>query len=65
MYSHEHASLSKVLFNDRCEYACLDEWCFITCLLEPFCAYVSALKGYDDMMLGLMLGYMMSWLGVC
>ena len=59
MHSHEHASLSRVLFNDRCEYDCLDELCLITCFFGPLCAYASALKGYDDMMPGFMLRYMM------
>ena len=32
MHSHEHASLSMVLFNDRCEYACL-----MGCALSRVC----------------------------
>ena len=51
MHSHEHASLSRILFNDRCEYACLDELCLIICLFEPFNAYVPTLDGYNDMMI--------------
>ena len=43
MHSYEHASMNMILFNDRLEHVCLDELCLITCSLEPFNAYVSAL----------------------
>ena len=32
MHSHEHASLSRILFNDRCEHACLT-----SCALSHVC----------------------------
>ena len=51
MHSHEYASLSRILLNDRFEYACLDELCLITHLFEPFNAYVFALGMYDNMMI--------------
>ena len=38
MHSHEHASLSRVLF--RCEYACLLKLCFLTCLFGPLNAHM-------------------------
>ena len=41
-------------------WICLLGWVLLNHIFfGPFCAYASTLKGYDDMILGFMLGYMM------
>ena len=43
MHSHEYASLNMILLNDRLEHVVYNNYALITCLLEPFNAYVSTL----------------------
>ena len=58
MHSHEHASLNRILFNDRLEHAYLDELCLFTCLIRSFfCASTfDVIWWHND---GNMLGFML------